>query len=217
MKMQIFENRKFGKVRMLEENGKPLFCGNDAAKALGYSNPRDALARHCRGVVKRDTPTESGVQPINFITEGDLYRLITHSRLPSAEQFEQWVFDEVLPTIRRTGGYRGGQALDMETVQTIITQTATAICGELVRQLAPLLQESPEDEYMILSDLPRLSRKRKSVSIISRLEPALRGKVEDMIESERYTYREIRNFLEMQGIKISTTAIGQYAKKLYRF
>ena len=70
---------------------------------------------------------------------------------------------------------------------------------------------------MILSDLPRLSRKRKSVSIISRLEPALRGKVEDMIESERYTYREIRNFLEMQGIKISTTAIGQYAKKLYRF
>lgn len=85
MKMQIFENRKFGKVRMLEENGKPLFCGNDAAKALGYSNPRDALARHCRGVVKRDTPTDSGVQPINFITEGDLYRLITHSRLPSAE------------------------------------------------------------------------------------------------------------------------------------
>ena len=215
--LQVFTNEDFGRVRTIREDGRVLFCGTDIARALGYSNPRKAVRDHTRGGTKRSTPTDSGFQEMTFIPEGDVYRLIVRSNLPSAEQFERWVFDEVLPTIRRKGGYRGGQALDMETVQTIITQTATAICGELVRQLAPLLQESPEDEYMILSDLPRLSRKRKSVSIISRLEPALRGKVEDMIESERYTYREIRNFLEMQGIKISTTAIGQYAKKLYRF
>lgn len=100
-----FENDQFGNVRTIEENGKIYFCGNDVARALGYSNCRDALGKHCKGVVKRDTPTTSGVQSMSFIPEGDLYRLITHSKLPTAEKFEQWVFDEVLPTIRQTGKY----------------------------------------------------------------------------------------------------------------
>ena len=215
--LQVFTNEAFGRVRTMQEDGKVLFCGTDIAKALGYSNPRKAVRDHTRGGTKRSTLTDSGFQEMTFIPEGDVYRLIVRSKLPSAEQFERWVFDEVLPMIRQTGGYQSGPALDMETVQAIITQTATAICGELVRQLAPLLQEPPEDEYMILSDLPRPRRKRKSMSIISRLEPALRGQVEDMIESERYTYREIRNFLERQGIRISEQSICTYAKKLYRF
>ena len=214
--LQVFTNEAFGRVRTMQEDGKILFCGTDIAKALGYSNPRDALARHCRGGVIRDTPTDSGIQPINFIPEGDVYRLIVRSKLPSAEQFERWVFDEVLPSIRQTGGYRAGPVLDMETGQAIITQTATAICGELGKQLAPLLAE-PEDEYMVLSDYPRPRRKRKSMSIISRLEPTLRGQVEDMIDSGRYTYREIKSFLETQGIRISEQSICTYAKKLYRF
>ena len=214
--LQVFTNEAFGRVRTMQEDGKVLFCGTDIAKALGYSNPRKAVRDHTRGGTKRSTPTDS-FQEMTFIPEGDVYRLIVRSKLPSAEQFERWVFDEVLPMIRQTGGYQSGPALDMETVQAIITQTATAICGELVRQLAPLLQEPPEDEYMILPDLPRPRRKRKSMSIISRLEPALRGQVEDMIESERYTYREIRNFLERQGIRISEQSICTYAKKLYRF
>ena len=60
--LQIFTNPDFGEVRTIEENGAVMFCGSDVAKALGYSNPRDAISRHCRGVVKRDTPTESGTQ-----------------------------------------------------------------------------------------------------------------------------------------------------------
>lgn len=103
--LKIFENRKFGEVRTIEEDGRVLFCGSDVAKALGYSNPRDALSRHCRGVVKRDTPTESGMQEMSFIPEGDIYRLAARSKLPGAEEFERWVFDEVIPSIRRTGGY----------------------------------------------------------------------------------------------------------------
>lgn len=103
--LKIFENRKFGEVRTIEEDGKVLFCGSDVAKALGYSNPRDALSRHCRGVVKRDTPTESGTQEMSFIPEGDIYRLAARSKLPGAEEFERWVFDEVVPSIRRTGAY----------------------------------------------------------------------------------------------------------------
>lgn len=103
--LKIFNNEQFGEIRTIEENNKVLFCGADVAKALGYSNARDAVLRHCRGVVKRDTPTTSGTQEMSFITEGDVYRLITHSKLPSAEQFESWVFDGVLPSIRKTGNY----------------------------------------------------------------------------------------------------------------
>ena len=103
--IQIFSNPDFGEVRTIEENGAVLFCGSDVAKALGYSNSRDALSRHCRGVVKRDTLTESGTQEMSFIPESDLYRLVFSSKLPTAEKFTDWVTSEVLPTIRRHGMY----------------------------------------------------------------------------------------------------------------
>ena len=106
--IQTYTNAAFGSVRVLYEDGKPLFCGADACKALGYINQWDALKRHCRYLVKREVPNPQSVSKkvtMNYLTEGDLYRLITHSRLPAAEQFERWVFDEVLPAIRRTGSY----------------------------------------------------------------------------------------------------------------
>lgn len=112
--LQIFNNSDFGEIRTLEENSKVLFCATDVARALGYSNPHDAISRHCKGVVKREgvsqTTNQHGmttqqVTELNFIPEGDVYRLITHSKLPSAERFESWVFDEVLPSIRKHGMY----------------------------------------------------------------------------------------------------------------
>lgn len=107
--IQIFNNADFGNVRIIEEDGNFLFCGSDVAKALGYAKPNDAIARHCRATVKRSSPISGKMQDINFISEGDVYRLIVHSKLPSAEQFEKWVFDEVLPSIRKNGGYIAGQ------------------------------------------------------------------------------------------------------------
>lgn len=104
-KMQIFNNEEFGQVRTIHEGDRVLFCGSDVAKALGYANSRKALIDHCKGVTKRDTLTSGGTQSLSYIPEGDVYRLITHSKLPSAERFETWVFDEVLPIIRKTGGY----------------------------------------------------------------------------------------------------------------
>ena len=103
--LQIFNNEEFGSVRTVEIDGKPYFSASDVAAALGYSNPRKAIIDHCKGVTKRDTPTTSGVQTINFIPEGDIYRLIVSSKLPSAEKFETWVFDEVIPDIRKHGIY----------------------------------------------------------------------------------------------------------------
>lgn len=119
-KLQIFNSGEFGEIRTIEINGKPYFVGTDVAKALGYNNPRDAVSRHCKGVVKRDTPTSSGIQSMSYINEGDLYRLIMKSKLPSAEKFESWVMDEVLPTIRKTGSYQK-PLTTVEQIQVIAT------------------------------------------------------------------------------------------------
>lgn len=107
--LQIFDNKEFGEVRMAEIDGKPHFVATDVAIALGYSTPRDAISRHCKGVVKHDTPTLGGIQQLSYISEGDVYRLIIRSKLPSAEKFERWIFDEVIPSIRKNGGYISGQ------------------------------------------------------------------------------------------------------------
>ena len=117
LSLEVFDNPEFGQMRILREGDKYLFCASDAATALGYSNPRAALQRHCKGVAKRDTLTPGGVQSLSYIPEGDLYRLIIHSKLPSAEKFEHWVFEEVLPCIRKTGGYmtdKRGQRMRLE-------------------------------------------------------------------------------------------------------
>jgi prophage antirepressor-like protein len=118
--LQIFNSEEFGNIRTAEIDGKPYFVGTDVAKALGYNNPRDAVSRHCKGVVKRDTPTSSGIQSMSYINEGDLYRLIMKSKLPSAEKFESWVMDEVLPTIRKTGSYQK-PLTTVEQIQVIAT------------------------------------------------------------------------------------------------
>lgn len=118
--LQIFNSGEFGEIRTIEIDGKPYFVGTDVAKALGYSNPRKAILDHCKGVTKRDTPTSSGIQSMSYINEGDLYRLIMKSKLPSAEKFESWVMDEVLPTIRKTGSYQK-PLTTVEQIQVIAT------------------------------------------------------------------------------------------------
>lgn len=110
--IQIFNNPDFGTVRTLEDNNKVLFCGVDIAKALGYSNPSKALNDHCKGDLTNRYPIVDGLgrsQDAIFISESDLYRLVFGSKLPSAEKFTDWVTSEVLPSIRKNGGYIAGQ------------------------------------------------------------------------------------------------------------
>lgn len=106
--LEIFSNEKFGKIRMVEIDNKPYFIASDIAKALGYTNISKAINDHCRWVTKRYIPHPQNSAKnieVNVIPEGDMYRLITASKLPSAQEFELWVFDEVLPTLRKTGTY----------------------------------------------------------------------------------------------------------------
>lgn len=106
--LKIFEHPKFGRIRTIVEDGKTLFCGSDAASALGYKDPAKAIRTHCRWGAKRPIPHPQNPEKIiemNFISEGDLCRLAAKSELPGANEFESWIFDEVIPAILRTGTY----------------------------------------------------------------------------------------------------------------
>lgn len=120
--LTIFNNPEFGEIRTLTEDDKILFCGKDVAAALGYNEPHKAIARHCKGGTKRPIGVQTGIKAdgssamqqieMLFIAEGDVYRLIAHSKLPTAEKFESWVFDEVLPSIRKHGAYMTSDTID---------------------------------------------------------------------------------------------------------
>ena len=101
------EYPEFGKNRTVGKDGKIWFCAKDVAASLGYANTRDAIDRHCKqkGVCVHDIPTTGGRQKIKFIDEGNMYRLIAGSRLPSAERFESWIFDDLVPRTLKEGGY----------------------------------------------------------------------------------------------------------------
>ena len=115
----IFENKEFGQVRTVTVEDKPFFVAKDVATALGYADTTNAIKQHCRWVAKHHLPhpqSKTKTLEVNVIPEGDIYRLVAHSELPEAEKFESWVFDEVLPTIRKTGGYIPSDGLSDDEV-----------------------------------------------------------------------------------------------------
>ena len=107
MKYEIYKNAEFGEIKTMDINGEPWFVGADVAKALGYSNARDAIFKHVddedKDVAKCDTL--GGTQKLTVINESGLYSLVLCSKLPTAKRFKHWVTHEVLPAIRKTGSY----------------------------------------------------------------------------------------------------------------
>lgn len=137
----VRSNELFGEVRFLEVDGKPYAVANDVAKALGYKKPNDAVNTHCKYTVKRSIPhpqNNAKELEVNFIPEGDIYRLIIRSKLPQAEKFESWVFDEVLPQIRKTGGYIPVKEEDDELT---IMSKALLIAQKTLEQKDCLIEE----------------------------------------------------------------------------
>lgn len=115
--IEVFENEEFGSVRTMEIDGEPWFVGKDIAVILGYSNPRDAISKRVddedKGVAKCDTL--GGTQELTVINESGLYSLILSSKLSKAKEFKRWVTSEILPTIRKTGGYISNSNLMLNT------------------------------------------------------------------------------------------------------
>lgn len=152
-KIQLFNNPRFGDVRTLTEDGNTLFCGSDVARALGYAKPQNAIAAHCKGALKRGIPTNGGMQEMSFIPEGDLYRLITHSKLPDAEKFERWVFEDILPSIRRNGMYATPEKLaEMLLNPDAMIQTLQALKAEQEKRRALEAQAEADKPKVLFSD-----------------------------------------------------------------
>lgn len=128
-------------VRTVQIDGKTYFVGKDATEALGYANSSDAIGTHCKGVAKRyPLQTNGGLQEVRIIDEPDLMRLIVNSTLPTAERVERWVFEEVLPSIRQTGGY----------------QAAPRTPGEMLLASAQALLAVEQKQAEIKADVARL-------------------------------------------------------------
>ena len=123
--LKIFTNDEFGNVRVINIDGEPWMVGKDIAEALGYSNPRKALQDHVdeedKGVTKCDTP--GGAQNITIINESGMYSLVIGSKLPSAKVFKRWITSEVLPSIRKTGGYVSDDDLFIKTYLPFADET----------------------------------------------------------------------------------------------
>ena len=136
--LTVFESSEFGNLGVMIIDGKPYFPATDCARILGYEKPHNAIAAHCRYSLKRGVPHPQSpgktIQRI-FIPEGDLYRLIIRSRLPAAERFEAWVMDEVLPSIRRTGGYIAGEERMSDST---LKRAADRVLRKKLREKAPV-------------------------------------------------------------------------------
>ena len=151
--IQIFNNPQFGEIRTLADDAnEPLFCAADVCKALGYANPRDAISRHVDegDVAKRDTPTTSGVQTMTFVNESGLYSLIFGSKIDRAKAFKKWVTSEVLPAIRKTGGYIAAKADD---TPEMIMARAILVAQDTIKKQSLRIEEQ---KRKIAEDAPKV-------------------------------------------------------------
>ena len=146
--IQIFQNQEFGAIRTISnEQGEVLFCAKDVAEALGYKLARKAVQDHVdKGdVLKWNTPTTSGNQLMTFINESGLYALILSSKLESARRFKHWVTSEVLPSIRKQGGYM--VARPHESDEVILARALQIMQATLARRDEQIAKLKPRAEY----------------------------------------------------------------------
>lgn len=145
--LTIMTSELFGEVRFAEIDGKPYAVANDVAKALGYTNPSKATNDHCKNSIKVWGNDSLGRrQEFKAIPEGDIYRLIIRSKLPGADKFERWVFDEVIPQIRKTGGYI---PVTQEMSDAEIMAKALLISQRTIEQKNTIIKEQEERiEYL---------------------------------------------------------------------
>lgn len=214
--IQVFKNDEFGAVRTIEQDGKVMFCGKDVATALGYSNPSKALRDHTRGErIVTPLETSGGIQQVQFITEGDLYRLVASSKLPSAQQFESWVFDEVLPSIRKRGGYMA--SVKDETPEETMAR-AFILAKETIerkdREIAEMKPKalfadavSTSDKCMLVGELAKVLRQNGVQMGQKRLFSWLRDNGYLMKRGSSYNL-PTQKAMEMELFEVKETAIN---------
>lgn len=171
MEIKIFKNPQFGAIRTMTQDGEPWFVGKDVAELLGYAKPQNAIATHVDDEDKTLAPIQggcsTGTQNTIIINESGLYSLILSSKLPTAKEFKRWVTSEVLPSIRKSGGYNADATMQ-SVVQTLATmQRVLEAQQEINKKLLSQLQTPPtvpdEPEQLAFAEhlpYPPLNQKR---------------------------------------------------------
>ncbi len=150
--LQIFKNEEFGEIRTVTVNSEPWFVGKDIAEVLGYAEPRSAVSKkveECdRGVAEMETP--SGKQNMTIINESGLYALIFGSKLESAKRFKHWVTSEILPTIRKTGGYVSNDDMFINTYLPFADDQTKLLFKSTLETVKKLNKKIEEDKPKVL-------------------------------------------------------------------
>lgn len=181
--IQIFKNEVFGEVRVAGTNEEPLFCAKDVATALGYSDTADAIQRHCKSGKKVFCPHKNGMGGTNmvYIPEKDVYRLIMRSNLPNAEQFQDWVCDEVLPSIRKHGGY-----LTPDKIEEVLSDPDTII--RLAMQLKDE-QSKRRDAEQHIAILTHTNKTYTATEVAKEIGMRSAAELNRWLESEKVQYK----------------------------
>ena len=181
--IQIFKNEVFGEVRVAGTNEEPLFCAKDVATALGYSDTADAIQRHCKSGKKVFCPHKNGMGGTNmvYIPEKDVYRLIMRSNLPNAEQFQDWVCDEVLPSIRKHGGY-----LTPDKIEEVLSNPDTII--RLAMQLKDE-QSKRRDAEQHIAILTHTNKTYTAPDVAKEIGMRSAAELNRWLESEKVQYK----------------------------
>ncbi len=215
--LQIFKNSEFGEIGILLIDGREYFPATQCAKILGYARPHNAIKQHCRGSLKQGVIDRLGRnQEMIFIPEGDLCRLIVHSKLPAAERFERWLFDEVLPSIRKQGAYIPAGQLPADVIAGLIRQTAAAVVAEVVRQIVPLMRDvavpAPQPAVAEYEEYREPSYDGRCK--LERFPMSLRGEVnqmlEEMLEEQTLNFSRIARFCTVKGFPITSPSVKTY-------
>ena len=213
--LKVFQSSEFGELGVLTIDGKEYFPATQCAKVLGYTDPYKAIKQHCKedGWVKRPVIDNLGrTQEMKFISEGNLYRLIVRSKLPAAEKFERWVFDEVLPELKRSGSY--GNNINLEEV---ISKTVAATMLEVFKQISPA--KNKRQSLANHSNLPKKKARKYTYTTplkVETLEPELKKKVDEMIISGEYSCQQIANYImNNSDICISQMSVNRYKNKYF--
>lgn len=223
--LQIFNSPEFGQVRIVQKNGEPWFVGKDVAEILGYSNTKDAIAKHVDDEDKLGAQIATSGQNRNMtiINESGLYSLILSSKMPKAKEFKRWVTSEVIPAIRKTGGYIAGSE---NMTDAEIMAKAVLVAQSTIRQRDQRIKElesdvaaakpkvlfadavSASDSTILIGDLAKILKQNGHPIGQKRLFEWLRGNGY-LIKRQGADYNSpTQRAMEMGLFKIKETAIS---------
>lgn len=211
--IKIFENAQFGQIRTsVTESGEPLFCLVDICKALGLTNPRKVkTSLNPKGVTISDTPTNGGIQQLNFITEPNLYKCIFQSRKKEAEQFQDWVCGEILPSIRKSGGYMVAKV--DETPEQIMARALMVAKDTIDRQQAALSKAESKNYVLQCQNDALASMNEGQQRTIKFLQPG--ATFAKAVETSEHSILvgELARIIKQNGVEIGQNRLFQWLRE----